>query len=92
MPQRLALAAAVGLLALAPSVRAQPDDIAYCQDMAATGHLQSCTMLYSYRRGTSIRFGKGNNWSNILDELDALTGDRDLAPAILVTAVADPCP
>lgn len=89
---RIALAVAIGLITLAPDVSAQPDDGAYCRDMAATGYLQSCATLYSYGRGTCIQFDRGNDWFSILRQLDSTTGDKKLAPAILVTAVSDLCP
>ena len=90
----LALAFTVtSLLAIAPESGAQPDDVTtYCQNMRATGYLQSCATRYSYGRGTCIQFDKGTSWYNVLQQLDAATDDRELAPAILVTAVADLCP
>jgi Protein of unknown function (DUF732) len=86
---------AATILLWAPPAYADPTPnqaVAYCQDMAALGHLADCATLASYGRGVCAQFDKGYDWYTILTRLDTITKDQQFSADILVAAVSDICP
>lgn len=87
------MAAAAAMPTPLASADPQTDrDVAYCQDMAALGHLGPCSALLSYGMGVCTQFDQGNDWYSILKALDAAVVDQTLSSDILVAAVTDICP